>query len=1069
MLVDTGAGTSRVAGKMYTVAADGSDDKNCLNKQASCKTIGFILKNECNSNVQLSIFLDFIENKTHTESCALNSSDISFQCSVTLSGDKVQKPAISFESITQEYDTVQGCYIFPFLFSSCQIPSNNSRTSAKVNPGNDENCTLNFENLHISSLVLYLNVHVHIVAENTDFVDAQITVDAFSKMPCSFYCSSCTFSVSQINTSNRTNERLNQLQFLNCSCLSFDLDNSFLSYTSIDLSFMFLCNIHMHNIIFDEDHEENYTTTSVFIQQREPLSMSQQDSYQNFLTFDNVSMFNQKVTAYVFQIHLLESINISSGLVLQNCLSVQSSGILNYSVSSGFQTLTSIQKIYILDTHVTEADSNVKVINIFSESAGVVIIKRCTFDNNAVQLPLISIGVFKLFFQLVETNFIKNTGSTKVFAVIPEGDLLYNMSTSFVNEVIAWSNLASAAKFQISAAVLQVINCTFLNSKSDFDGVLSFKPTTGSGKTIRNNMFAFTLEIKGSLFKNNTSSSVYGPGTLRIEPDFVPVYLSKEVQAPRVEILIFACKFISNFVDYDGAVNVKSIYQWSLFLNITQSIFDGYMGQRGAGVLVHTSSTLRWDSFVHISKTRFTSNVASVKGSAIYVNFFCLKTSGKMMIYLKESDFVNNVVNERELSDKSGGAFLVSSSFPPSIIFVHVIQTNWRNNTSTTNEAALAFHIYESSSVHITKSEFISNSARLSSLGGACYFNVFKLGEEKGIGTLIQIKDSLFDNNTAAEGGSVFQTSSLALSTELEIHDSVFYCCDKLAGDFIAIIAVAHFKNVNFHSILPNGVLVVPALLLKHKGTYSIGNLSLTCHHADISLSVNQKSTTDNTQQLTLLHSLSASCTKCTAKPFPTGNGSLSIIQGVEFPEPDTKVTRIQTDIDINHPCEPCPFGGECLHERVKALPNYWGYKHEVSIVFFPCPLHYCCNGINVLCDSHDTCAPHRTGWLCGECENGFSESLMSTVCIPNTKCDDWWVWPAGFILAFGYLLWYMYKGNFLSLFQSLVINLYSCVFQQNKICVPRQVDHVDQKPSHQKVGKSEKAEMPTLTFLSIL
>ena len=125
--------------------------------------------------------------------------------------------------------------------------------------------------------------------------------------------------------------------------------------------------------------------------------------------------------------------------------------------------------------------------------------------------------------------------------------------------------------------------------------------------------------------------------------------------------------------------------------------------------------------------------------------------------------------------------------------------------------------------------------------------------------------------------------------------------------------------------------------------------------------------------------------------------------------------------------CRPCPFGGDCSAGKIIARPNYWGYTDSKGLIKFQaCPQGYCCNNINVKCVTHNTCALHRQGRLCGQCTRGYSESLMSRTCIPNEKCKDWWLWPVGLILAFTYLLWYMYKGECMGAFEFLATKISS-------------------------------------------
>ena len=50
----------------------------------------------------------------------------------------------------------------------------------------------------------------------------------------------------------------------------------------------------------------------------------------------------------------------------------------------------------------------------------------------------------------------------------------------------------------------------------------------------------------------------------------------------------------------------------------------------------------------------------------------------------------------------------------------------------------------------------------------------------------------------------------------------------------------------------------------------------------------------------------------------------------------------------------------------------------------------------------------------------------MSVTCVANDKCDDWWIWPLGFLLAASYLLWYMYKGKLMPFTRGFIEKLLS-------------------------------------------
>ncbi len=92
----------------------------------------------------------------------------------------------------------------------------------------------------------------------------------------------------------------------------------------------------------------------------------------------------------------------------------------------------------------------------------------------------------------------------------------------------------------------------------------------------------------------------------------------------------------------------------------------------------------------------------------------------------------------------------------------------------------------------------------------------------------------------------------------------------------------------------------------------------------------------------------------------------------------------------------------------------------------------------------------------------------MSTVCIPNIKCDDWWVWPLGFALAFAYLLWYMYKGTILSLFTLSIHKISSNFFQNSKIWTTKLSNPADKNRNQQDFwdpGNAENAYFDILIY----
>ena len=113
--------------------------------------------------------------------------------------------------------------------------------------------------------------------------------------------------------------------------------------------------------------------------------------------------------------------------------------------------------------------------------------------------------------------------------------------------------------------------------------------------------------------------------------------------------------------------------------------------------------------------------------------------------------------------------------------------------------------------------------------------------------------------------------------------------------------------------------------------------------------------------------------------------------------------------------CLPCPFGGNCT-SNIAAKPTFWGYpslSDRGAISFKKCPIEYCCPYKNISCPYDNLhylsigCSGNRSGFLCGECRSGFTETLFSARCRANDLCTDYWFWPLALLysLAFAYFL----------------------------------------------------------------
>ena len=127
--------------------------------------------------------------------------------------------------------------------------------------------------------------------------------------------------------------------------------------------------------------------------------------------------------------------------------------------------------------------------------------------------------------------------------------------------------------------------------------------------------------------------------------------------------------------------------------------------------------------------------------------------------------------------------------------------------------------------------------------------------------------------------------------------------------------------------------------------------------------------------------------------------------------------------------CLPCPFGGNCA-SGIAAKPVFWGFPllpdHEF-INFQNCPIGYCCPTKNVSCPYDNKhylssgCSGNRTGFLCGKCKPGYTETLFSPQGRAIEFCTDYWFWPVALLYSLAFALFLLWKNPIIRLVKRLL------------------------------------------------
>ena len=117
--------------------------------------------------------------------------------------------------------------------------------------------------------------------------------------------------------------------------------------------------------------------------------------------------------------------------------------------------------------------------------------------------------------------------------------------------------------------------------------------------------------------------------------------------------------------------------------------------------------------------------------------------------------------------------------------------------------------------------------------------------------------------------------------------------------------------------------------------------------------------------------------------------------------------------------CRAFPYGANCTN-NIAAKPTFWGFpslSDRGSVSFQQCPIDYCCPYGNNSCPYNNDqynlssgCSGNRTGFLCGECKPGFTETLFSARCRGSNDCNDYWFWPVALFYSSAFAFFLLWK-----------------------------------------------------------
>ena len=451
---------------------------------------------------------------------------------------------------------------------------------------------------------------------------------------------------------------------------------------------------------------------------------------------------------------------------------------------------------------------------------------------------------------------------------------------------------------------------------------------------------------------------------------------------------------------FDGQINDSPI----------ESIMNLYVGS----LIVMTARPMRHGPVSHV--------VALVDNTTFSNNDRGLTFIGPyQMVVISNSYFIDNIAMH-------AGAGVLIYVEPPKYggeqVFI--------DNCTFDNNAAGTFR---SEIVENYKKSFIDNGDEVRIHSRCCKGVISFVGKGGAIRVQkgnVTLRDCVFRNNTARLlGGAIFVDRE---------------------GDLIMAGTAFENSNVGVHTIqgdilYSNGIVSVVSAriqvitadshtsILRHSGNH----WSIEVSDASIQCPVGYRLRVTNTSAYGVtrtglrrsykLDQLSYFCTACERNKYSLDYGYLNYSLTYSRLDYDTLL------IDGNRPdnayngtyiyhnieCQQCPYGGKC-QQGIVAVANFWGYIHDGQVQFQHCPKDYCCSSTE--CKSYDTCGKHRQGKVCGTCNEGYSEALFSSACVPDDQCDPTWLWPVALGSGFLYTLFLLFQKDMRDLMYMKTIDI---------------------------------------------
>ena len=501
-----------------------------------------------------------------------------------------------------------------------------------------------------------------------------------------------------------------------------------------------------------------------------------------------------------------------------------------------------------------------------------------------------------------------------------------------------------------------------------------------------------TVIIRSSSFTNNNATE-----RTKCRPSWIlPVTAGGAISVgPYHMCHISNCSFHRNMAAMSGAIKFSGsnlTIKSSLFLNnyasgklSRGSKFRGKLFG-GAGGAIYSDS----GSVCDISNCSFQRNAGGQRGGGIFFR--------GSKIEVKASNFEDNRLFQQY--GQGSGIYISLNAI------CYILECTFKRNIANGYGGAINYH---GSKLFVTDSLFQSNAAAGNrGHGGALYLKNYD-GQ-----STVRISNCTFHKNKAYfRGGTI-----MAIEGRLFINNSSFWSSyyshkdSYTGGELLYSISKVNLDNVLFQD---NDNFNARSSLLIHQG-FGEKDFSNRFHELFIGNGVCIKClpgksiavSSHNVFSRKGFEFLTVSCAFCKQNSYSLSAGQLK----------SSSQSHSVTTTGIK--CLPCPLGGRCENGRIRTTDNFWGYTSGNEVHFASCPFGYCCVGKE--CRNYSSCRTGRMGILCGQCEKGLTENLLSNSCLVPVKCHKPWFWLPVIIAGILYVLAFMYPNEATKIIKTLFI-----------------------------------------------